>query len=97
VARKPKPEEITMSALTDRAKAVLDNLKGSTFAGARALEIAQHFNNDDTAANDVTAQLFLDTLAGIVRSTVKSHRQQFKAAQNEAGEVEFGDDAVIDL
>jgi hypothetical protein len=86
-----------MSVLTDRAKAVLDNLKGGTFAGARALEIAQHFNNDDTAANDDTAQLFLDTLAGIVRSTVKSHRQQAAAALNDAAEVAAGDDAVTDL
>jgi hypothetical protein len=35
-----------MTVLTDRAKAVLDNLKGSTFAGARAVEIAEDFINE---------------------------------------------------
>ena len=86
-----------MSVLTDRAKAVLDNLKGSVFAGTRALEIAQDFINDDTQAADDTAQQFLDTLANIVKSTVKSHRQQAAAAANEAAEVKAGDDAVTDL
>ena len=86
-----------MSALTDRAKAVLDNLKGATFAGARAVEIAQDFNNDDTVTNDETAQQFLDTLANIVKSTVKSHNQQKAAALNDAAEVQAGDDAVTDL
>ena len=86
-----------MSVLTDRAKAVLDNLKGSTFSGARAVAIAQDFNNDDTATNDETAQQFLDTLANIVKSTVKSHNQQKAAAANEAAEVQAGDDAVTDL
>ena len=86
-----------MSVLTDRAKAVLDNLKGSVFAGPRALEIAQDFINDDTQAADDTAQQFLDTLANIVKSTVKSHRQQAAAAANEAAEVQAGDDAVTDL
>ena len=86
-----------MSVLTDRAKQVLDALKGSVFAGPRALEIAQHFNNDDTATSDETAQQFLDTLANIVKSTVKSHRQQFAAQANEAAEQQAGDDAVTDL
>ena len=86
-----------MSVLTDRAKAVLDNLKGSVFAGPRALTIAKDFINDDTQTADDTAQAFLDTLATIVRSTVKSHNQQKAAALNEASEVQAGEDAVTDL
>lgn len=86
-----------MSVLTDRAKAVLDNLKGSTFAGIRAMEIAQDFINDDTLTDDETATQFLNTLANIVKSTVKSHNTQKAAAANEAGEIQAGDDSVIDL
>jgi hypothetical protein len=84
-------------AATDRAKAVLDNLKGATFTGPRAVEIAQDFINDDTLINEETAQIFLDTLVNIVRSTVRSHNIQRAAALNDAAEEQAGDDAVADL
>jgi hypothetical protein len=84
-------------AATDQAKAVLDNLKGSTFAGPRAVEIAQDFINDDTLTNEETAQIFLDTIVNIVKSTVRSHNIQKAAAANDAAENQAGDDAVTDL
>jgi hypothetical protein len=84
-------------AATDQAKAVLDALKGSTFAGPRALEIAQQFINDDTLPNEETAQQFLDTLTNIIKSTVRSHNVQAAAAANDAAEEQAGDDAVTDL
>ena len=86
-----------MSALTDRALACLEALKGGTFTGGRAVEHAKLFINDDTLTNDQTAQLFLDTLLGIVKSTNKSHAQQAAETANEAGEIQAGDDAVTDL
>ena len=86
-----------MSEITDRAKAVLDNLKGSTFTAPRALEIVQDFNNDDTATADESAQQFIDTLARIVRRTVKSHNEQQAAADYQAAIEQAGDDAVTDL
>ena len=86
-----------MSAITDRAKAVLDALKGSTFTGARAVEIARGFINDDQQTNDVTAQLFLNMLTATVKSTVKSNAQQAAATFNDVAEVQVGDDAVADL
>ena len=86
-----------MSELTDRAKAVLDNLKGSTFLPARALEIAQDFNNDDTVTADETAQQFIDTLTRIVRQTVKSHNEQAEAATHTAAIEAAGDLSVTDL
>jgi hypothetical protein len=86
-----------MTVLTDRAKAVLDNLKGSTFAGARAVEIAEDFINDDTQDNDTTAQLFLDTLANIVKATVRQHNIHKAALANDAAETQAGDDSVTDL
>ena len=84
-------------AATDQAKAVLDALKGSTFAGPRAVAIAQGFINDDSLPNEETAQRFIDTIAGIVRSTVRSHAQQAAAALNDAAEEQAGVDAVTDL
>ena len=84
-------------ATVDRAKAVLDNLKGSVFDPARALEIAQGFIHDDTLPNEETAQIFLDTLVGSIKQTVKSHATQDKAATNDAEEEQAGEDAVIDL
>jgi len=84
-------------AATDQAKAVLDALKGSTFAGPRALKIAQDFVNDDSLPNEDTAQQFLDILTNIVRSTVRSHNIQKAAALNDAAEEQAGDDSVTDL
>jgi hypothetical protein len=84
-------------AATDQAKAILDNLKGSVFAGPRAVEIAQDFINDDTLTNEETAQQFLDTLVNIVKSTVRSHNIQKAAALNDAAENQAGDDSVTDL
>jgi hypothetical protein len=86
-----------MSVVTDRVKAVLDNMKGSTFTNARALEIVEKFNNSTEGTADEKATLFMDTLVRIVKQTVKSHAQQAAAAANEAAEQQAGDDAVTDL
>ena len=86
-----------MSVLTDRAKAVLENLKGGTFSNPRALEIIEDFNNSTEGTADEKAQLFLDTLRRIVKQTVRSHNIQKAAALNDAAETQAGDDAVIDL
>ena len=86
-----------MSVLTDRVKAVLDNMKGSTFTNQRALEIVEHFNNSTEGTADEKAALFMDTIVNIVKSTVRSHRIQAAAALNDAAETQAGDDAVTDL
>ena len=86
-----------MSVITDRVKAVLDNMKGSTFEAARAIAIIEGFNNSTEGTNDEKAQLFMDTLVRIVKQTVKSHAQQAAAAANDAAETQAGDDAVTDL
>ena len=86
-----------MSVITDRVKAVLDNMKGSTFTNARALEIVEGFNNSTEGTADEKATLFMDTLVRIVKQTVKSHATQAAAATNEASEQQAGDDAVTDL
>ena len=86
-----------MSVITDRVKAVLDNMKGSTFTAPRALEIVEGFNNSTEGTADEKATLFMDTLTRIVKQTVKSHAQQAAAAANDAAEVAAGDDAVTDL
>ena len=86
-----------MSVITDRVKAVLDNLKGSPFTNARALEIVEGFNNSTEGTADEKAQQFMDTLVRIVRQTVKSHAQQAAEAANEAAEQQAGENAVTDL
>ena len=86
-----------MSIITDRVKAVLDNMKGSAFTNPRALEIVEGFNNSTDGTADEKASLFMDTLVGIVKETVKSHATQAAAALNDAAEEQAGDDAVIDL
>ena len=86
-----------MSVITDRVKAVLDNMKGSTFANARALEIVEGFNNSTEGTADEKASLFMDTLVRIVKATVKAHAQQAAADANEAEEIAAGDAAVGDL
>ena len=86
-----------MTVITDRVKAVLDNMKGSTFTNARALEIVEGFNNSTEGTADEKAILFIDTLVRIVKQTVKSHAQQTAAALNDAAEEQAGDDAVTDL
>ena len=86
-----------MSVMTDRVKAVLDNMKGSTFTNARALEIVEGFNNSTEGTADEKAQLFMDTLVRIVKQTVRSHKIQEAAAANDASETQAGDDAVTDL
>ena len=86
-----------MSVITDRVKAVLDNMKGSTFTNARALEIVEDFNNSTEGTADEKATLFMETLVNIVKQTVKSHARQAAAALNDAAENQAGDDAVTDL
>lgn len=86
-----------MSIITDRVKAVLDNMKGAEFTNLRALEIVEGFNNSTEGTNDEKATLFMDTLVGIVKSTVKSHAIQAAEAANDAAEAAAGDDAVTDL
>ena len=86
-----------MSIITDRVKAVLDNMKDSVFTNARALEIVEGFNNSTEGTADEKAALFMDTLVRIVKSTVKSHAKQAAAALNDAAEEQAGDDAVTDL
>jgi hypothetical protein len=86
-----------MSIITDRVKVILDNMKGSTFTNLRALEIVEGFNNSTEGTADQKAIIFMNTLVGIVRATVKSHAQQAAAIANEAEEVAAGDDAVTDL
>lgn len=86
-----------MSELTDRAKAVLDNLKGSTFAPARAAQIAQDFINDDSLTADETAQEFLDGLTAYVRRIVNRNVLRAEAAANESEIQAAGDLAVSDL
>ena len=86
-----------MSVLTDRVKAILDNMKGSTFTNQRAIEIVEDFNNSTEGTPDEKATLFMDTLVNIVKSTVRSHNIQRAAALNDAAETQAGDDAVTDL
>jgi hypothetical protein len=86
-----------MSLVTDRVKAILDNMKGSTFTAQRALEIVEGFNNSTEGTADEKAQLFMDTLVRIVKQTVRSHKIQAAAAANSASEIQAGDDAVTDL
>ena len=86
-----------MSVLTDRALAAMNAIKGTTFTGPRAVELAQGFINDDTLTNDETAQIFLDTFLNIAKSTIKSHAEQKAAALNDAAVQQAGDDAVTDI
>ena len=86
-----------MSVLTDRVKAILDNMKGSTFTNQRALQIVEDFNNSTEGTPDEKATLFMDTLVNIVKQTVRSHNIQQAAALNDAAETQAGDDAVTDL
>ena len=87
-----------MSVLTDRALAMMNAIKGGTpFTGARALELAKGFINDDSLPPDETAQVMLDTFLRIAKETIKSHAQQAAAALNDAAEEQAGDDAVTDL
>ena len=86
-----------MSVITDRVKAVLDNMKGSVFTNARALEIVEGFNNSTEGSPDEKAALFMDTLVRIVKQTYRSHAIQAAAALNDAAEEQAGDDAVTDL
>ena len=86
-----------MSVLTDRALAMMEAIKGNSFTGPRALELAQGFINNDTLPNDETAQIMLDTFLRIAKETIKSHAQQAAAALNDAAEEQAGDDAVTDL
>ena len=86
-----------MSVLTDRVKAILDNMKGSTFTNQRAIEIVEDFNNSTDGTPDEKATLFMDTLVNIVKQTVRSHNIQRTAALNDAAETQAGDDAVTDL
>ena len=86
-----------MSVITDRVKAVLDNMKGSVFTSARALQIVEDFNNSTEGTADEKATLFMQTLTTIVRSTVRSHNVQKAAALNDAAEEQAGDDSVTDL
>ena len=86
-----------MSVLTDRVKAILDNMKGSTFTNQRAIEIVEDFNNSTEGTPDDKATLFMDTLVNIVKQTVRSHNIQRAAALNDAAETQAGDDAVTDL
>ena len=86
-----------MSIITDRAKAMLDAMKGSTFAPARALEIVEGFNNSTEGTADEKATLFMDTITRIVKQTYRSHTIQAASALNDPAEEQAGDDAVTDL
>ena len=86
-----------MTVITDRVKAVLDNMKGSVFTNPRALEIVEGFNNSTEGTADEKAALFMETLVRIVKQTVRSHNVQAAAAANDAAEEQAGDDAVTDL
>ena len=86
-----------MSVLTDRALAAMNAIKGTTFSGPRAVELAQGFINDDTLTNDETAQIFLDTFLKIAKSTIKSHAEQKTDALNKDAVTQAGENAVLDL
>ena len=86
-----------MSILTDRALALMEAIKGGTFTGARALELAQGFINNDTLTNDETAQIMLDTFLRIAKETIKSHAEQASATGHAAADEQAGEDAVTDL
>ena len=86
-----------MSAITDRVKSVLDNLKDAPFSNARALEIVEQFNNSTEGTADEKAQQFMDTLVRIVKQTVRSHNIQAAEAANRAAEEAAGDNSVSDL
>ena len=86
-----------MSVLTDRALAMMEAIKGNTFTGPRAMELAQGFINNNTLTNDETAQIMLDTFLRIAKETIKSHAKQKANALNVAAVEQAGDDAVTDL
>ena len=88
-----------MTAITDRALAAIEAIKGNPFTGARAIEIARDFVNDtgDTLTNDQLAEQFLGNLLQHVKVVVKNNRQAEAAALNDAAETQAGDDAVTDL
>ena len=87
-----------MSVLTDRALAMMNAIKGGTpFTGARALELAKGFINDDTLSPDETAQTMLDTFLRIAKQTIKSHAEQAEDSTHDAAVQQAGDDAVTDL
>lgn len=86
-----------MSILTDRALALMEAIKGGTFTGPRAVELAQGFINDDTLTNDETAQIMLDTFLRIAKQTIRSHATQASASGHAATDEQAGDDAVGDL
>ena len=86
-----------MTVMTDRVKAVLDNMKGSVFTNPRALEIVEQFNNSTEGTADEKAALFMGTLVRIVKQTVKSHAEQAEDSTHDAAVQQAGDDAVTDL
>ena len=86
-----------MTVMTDRVKAVLDNMKGSVFTNPRALEIVEQFNNSTEGTADEKAALFMETLVRIVKQTVKSHAEQAEDSTHYAAVQQAGDDAVTDL
>lgn len=86
-----------MSVLTDRVKAVLDNLKGSAFTNARALEIVEGYLNTTDGTADEKAQAFIDEMTRIIRQTVRRHAIRAAEQANQAAEDAAGDGAVTDL
>ena len=86
-----------MTVLTDRVKAILDNLKGSTFTNARALKIVEDFNDSTDGTPDEKAVLFLESLTGFVKKEVRKHVLRQRKIVNDAAEQTAADDAVVDL
>ena len=86
-----------MTVLTDRVKAILDNLKGSTFTNARALEIVENFNDSTDGTPDEKAVLFMDSLTEFVKKDVRKHVLRQRKIANDAAEQSAANDAVVDL
>ena len=86
-----------MTVLTDRVKAILDNLKGSTFTNSRALEIVEDFNDSTDGTPDEKAVLFMETLTDFVKKDVRKHVLRQRKIANDAAEQSAADNAVVDL
>ena len=86
-----------MTVLTDRVKAALDNLKGSAFTNARALEIVEAYTDSADGTTDDKAILFLDELTAHVKKKVRQNVLMQTKRANDAGEQTAADDAVTDL
>lgn len=86
-----------MTVMTDRVKAILDNLKGATFTNVRALEIMEDFNDSTAGTPDEKAVLFMESLTEFVRKDVRKHVLRQRKIANDAAEQNAADNAVIDL